>query len=160
MKRTAHQFRFFKFMLHMTCLMAMGLSAGCSTPSYLCAAPPGPRHVTLSAQPDANANQAIAVTLVYVMDEDLLPKITTLSAAEFFSRQNQLARDYGKALVMRNWEIAAGQIATDIDAHPVCNRVQTLLFARYSSPGDHRQQIAPASDIHVALGADDFTVTP
>jgi type VI secretion system protein len=141
-------------------LSAAPLLAACSTPSWLCLAPPGPSTVTLVAAPNANNNAAIAVDLVLISDDLAAQQIAPLSAQDYFARRAQLMRDYGAGLQVRSWELAPGQIARDMPARPVCNRVKTLLFARYAAPGDHRQVLGTSNAIVVSLNADDFTVAP
>ncbi len=141
-------------------MLAALLLAGCATPSWLCLAPPGPRKVTLIATPDANANAAIAVDLVLISDKLAAQQITPLAAEEYFVRRAQLERDFPTGMLIRSWELAPGQIERDSPVSPGCNRVSTLLFARYASPGAHRQVLQPASAIVVTLDAANFTVSP
>lgn len=134
--------------------------AGCSTPSWLCWAPPGPSTATLFATPDANGNVAVAVDLVFIMDDLAAQQISVLSAHDYFERRAQLKRDFGAGLQVRSWELAPGQILRDAPVSPTCNRVRTLLFARYSTPGDHRQVLTGGGPLVVSLAATDFTVSP
>ncbi len=141
-------------------LLAMIGLTGCSTPSWLCFAPPGPKTVTLVATPNANGNTAVAVDLVFIMDKLAAQQIAPLSAQDYFARRRQLERDFGAGMQVRSWELAPGQIARDSPVNPTCNRVSTLLFARYATPGDHRQALGSGSSIVVTLDSDDFTVSP
>ncbi len=134
--------------------------AGCATPGFLCTLPPGPSRITLIAEPDANADTAVAVDLLMISDTLAAEQIAPLSAADYFARRTQLMRDWGAGIVLRSWEVAPGQVLRDAPTRPSCNRVKTLLFARYQTPGDHRQALDGADAVVVALGAQDFTVTP
>ena len=140
-------------------LMAMGL-AGCSTPSWLCFAPPGPSSITLIALPDANGDSAIPVDLVFVSDRTAAQQISSLSAEQYFTRRTQLLRDFPTGIQVRSWELAPGQIARKAATNPTCNRVTTLLFVRLNSPGDHRQVLSGSSSPVVSLDAKDFVVSP
>jgi type VI secretion system protein len=126
----------------------------------MCLAPSGPSTVTLVAAPNANGNAAIAVDLVLITDDLAAQQISPLPAQDYFARRAQLLRDYGTGLQVRSWELAPGQIARDMPARPTCNRVKTLLFARYAAPGDHRQVLGTSKAIVVSLNADDFAVAP
>jgi type VI secretion system protein len=141
-------------------LLATQALGGCATPSWLCLAPPGPSTVTLVSEPNANGNAAVAVDLVFITDALAAQQIAPLSAQDYFARRSQLERDFGAGVQVHSWELAPNQIARDSPVHPTCNRVQTLLFARYATPGDHRQVLGGSSAIVVSLGADDFTVSP
>jgi type VI secretion system protein len=123
-------------------------------------APPGPSTLTLVAAPDANGNSAIAVDLVFITDDLAAQQISALPASEYFARRAQFVRDFGSGLQIHSWELAPGQIARDEPVHPTCNRVRTLLFARYATPGDHRQVLKGDSTAVVSLEASDFTLTP
>jgi type VI secretion system protein len=137
--------------------------AGCgswlSTPSWLCVLPPGPRSITLVAAPDANHDSAVAVDLVFITDPVAARRVEALSAEDYFTQRAQLLRDFPDGITVRSWGLAPGQVARDQSTDADCNRVSTLLFARYATPGDHRQKIE-GGPLTVSLGADDFTVEP
>ena len=134
--------------------------AGCSAPSWLCLAPPGPRTVTLILAEDANNHAAVALDLLMITDEPAAQRIAALSATDYFNNRTQLERDYKDAMTIRSWELTPGQIARDVPIDAKCHRVRTLLFARYATPGAHRQLLGPAGAIVVSLGAEDFSVAP
>ncbi len=137
-------------------LLTLGFT-GCS---WVCLFPPGPRTVTLVAAPKANDNSAIAVDLVFITDPIAAQQISTLAAQDYFTRRAQLERDFPGGIEVHSWELAPGQVERDVPVHPMCKRVKTLLFARYVTPGDHRQVLGPAHAIVVSLDADDFRVWP
>lgn len=139
---------------------ALSILAGCSTPSWLCLAPSGPSQMTIIAEPDANRMSAVAVDLLFISDPLAAQQIAPLTAQDYFNRRAQLERDFPSGLVIRSWEVTPGQILRDVAVHPNCNRVRTLLFARYATPGDHRQSLGNASSLEVSLKREDFTVSP
>jgi type VI secretion system protein len=141
-------------------VIATPLLAGCATPSWVCFDPPGPSRVTIVATPDANANSAVAVDLVLISDKVAAQQLAGLSAADFFKNRTQYERDFGTGMREVYWELAPGQIVRNAPTHPVCNRAATLLFARYSSPGAHRQALAGHDSIVITLGPQDFSVSP
>jgi hypothetical protein len=122
--------------------------------------PPGPSSATLITSPTTNGGNAIAVALVMVSDPDAAKQIAGLTADAFFTQQTQLQRDFPGGFVVRSWGLAPGQVARDQSVSGTCNRVSTLLFARYASPGDHRQVLKGQSSLTVTLGDADFTVGP
>jgi type VI secretion system protein len=136
------------------------VQAGCATPSCLCWFPPGPHRITLIADARANRNSALAVDLVFISDKDLADKVAALSAQDYFSSRKQLERDFPGGMELRSWELAPGQSARDLPLDATCNRVRTMVFARYASPGDHRQTLGNAKAITVWLNQEDFTVSP
>jgi len=140
-------------------IVALG-AAGCATPSCLCWFPSGPHHITLIADARANGNSAVGVDLVFISDKDLADKVAALSAENYFSSRKQLERDFPGGMEVRSWELAPGQSARDLPLDATCNRVRTMLFARYASPGDHRQTLGNAKNIIVWLNQEDFTDSP
>jgi len=143
-----------------TALALPAMLWGCATPSWMCVAPPGPSSVTLIAASDANDDTAVSVDLVFIDDELAAQALSALSAEEYFTRREQLRRDFGDGVRTYSWGLAPGQIVRDAPLRATCNRARTLLFARYATPGEHRQVLGPAAAIVVALGARDFSVEP
>ena len=141
-------------------LLAMAGLAGCSTPSWLCLSPPGPTNVSLIVAPDANNHAAVAVDLLMITDLLAAQQIGAISAQDYFNRRPQLLRDYSGQIRVRSWELTPGQIARDVPVSQTCNRVRTLIFVRYATPGDHRQVLGPAQSIVISLDVDDFKVSP
>lgn len=146
--------------LGLVAVLLMEAVSGCATPSWLCWVPPGPRRVNLIADPSANNDSAVAVDLVLISDQQAASQIETLTAPEFFAHRQQLERDFPGGFEVRSWELAPGQILRDQPVHGTCNRVRTMLFARYATPGDHRQTLQNRSPITIWLKQADFTVTP
>lgn len=141
--------------------LALGAGvAGCSTPSWLCVSPPGPTRATLIAEPGANGGSAVAVDLLFINDPLAAKQIAGLSAADYFAQREQLQRDFSSGIATRSWGLAPGQIVRNTPLDAPCNRAATLLFARYLSPGAHRQALKTGGAIVVDLGPQDFTVTP
>ena len=140
--------------------LAAPLLAGCATPSWICLDPPGPSTVTIVATPDANDNSAVAVDLLFLSDKVAAQQLVGLSAADFFANRMQYERDFGNGMREVHWELAPGQIVRNAPTHPACGRVATLLFARYASPGAHRQALRGHDQIVITLGPQDFSVSP
>ena len=119
-----------------------------------------PHNVTLIATPDANQGTAVAVDIVLITDEVAAKQIGALSASNYFTQRTQLEHDFPNGFVVRSWGLAPGQVARGhASANPTCNRASTLLFARYATPGDHRQVLG-TSNIVVTLGDSDFSIAP
>jgi type VI secretion system protein len=136
-------------------LAAQSLS-GCS---WLCIAP-GPKSVTLIADPNANDDSAVAVDLVFISNKTEAKQVAALSASDFFSRREQLSRDFPDGMQVRSWELAPGQVFRDQPTDATCPRAGTVLFAHYATPGDHRQMLSSDRDITIWLNPQDFKVGP
>src|SRR5579863_2979492 len=83
-------------------ILAQGLTA-CSTPSWLCAFPPGPHRLTLIADPSAKGSTAVALDLVFITDKRLGDQVAGLSVQQYFTRRQQLERDCHGAMEVRTW---------------------------------------------------------
>ena len=111
---------------------------------------------------DANDGNPVAVDLVLVTDERLLEELGEISASEWFEKRNQYRLDYPEetGLSAGSWEFVPGQ---DVAPQSITVRgeiVGGVIFANYTTPGDHRAVIDPRGDFLVDLGAEDFSVTP
>lgn len=115
----------------------------------------GPKVATRSfevvATPDANLESPVAVDLVLVRTDALLPAIASLTAREWFASREQLARDHPEALVFHSWEFVPGRIV-EVDELPFGRSgVALLVFADYLSEGVHRLRVDPMREFRLVL---------
>jgi len=112
--------------------------------------------------PAANQNQPIAVDVLLVRDKDLIKKLMTLTAADWFERRSQFARDYPdrKDLIVYHREWVPGQIipCSSIPLSPTPKA--TILFANYFSKGDHRARLVNGKSAAIHLLDEDFEIIP
>jgi type VI secretion system protein len=110
----------------------------------------------------ANQNQPIAVDLLLVRDKDLLKKVMTLTAADWFEKRAQVMRDYpdAKELVVFHREWVPGQqipcSSLPLDPMPRA----TVLFANYFGKGDHRARLINGKSATIRLLDDDVEILP
>lgn len=101
--------------------------------------------------PDANLESPVAVDLVLVRTDALVPAIAALSAREWFDSRDQLTRDHPGALVFHSWEFVPGQVV-DVDRLPFDRSgVALLVFADYLSDGVHRLRVDPMREFRLVL---------
>lgn len=112
--------------------------------------------VKIHALHNANDNDAIAIDVVLILKERCDSQVSQLSASDWFSERAQILRDHPNCIAVKSWELVPDQSAdVDIDEDPVT----AYVFARYSSKGDHRIQIANNFDtIHILLKQTDFII--
>lgn len=108
----------------------------------------------------ANTNQPVAVDILLVRDKDLIKKLMTLTAADWFDKRAQFAHDYPdpKDLIVYHREWVPGQTipCSSIPLSPMPR--STILFANYFSKGDHRARLVNGKSAAIHLLDDDFQV--
>ena len=106
---------------------------------------------------NANQNTPVAVDLVMVADKDLLKQISGMTAVQWFGKRSQIQRDYTKKVEFKSWEWVPGTQAPV--SVPLLNGLKgAVLFADYSTPGDHRAILDPRRSSAISLLETDFTV--
>ena len=110
---------------------------------------------------DANDGNPVAFDLVLVTDETLLEELGEISASEWFEKRNQYRLDYPEeaGLSAGSWEFVPGQDVAPQSITVKREIVGGVIFANYSTPGEHRAVIDPRKSFAVTLGTEDFTVT-
>jgi type VI secretion system protein len=140
-----------------TLLLAVAWLPGCS----LLAKPVWVRSIEFRVAESANDDTPIAVDVVYLTaDPGLTEEITRMSAEDWFSRKDQLRRDFRNDLDVASWELVPGSIRhREKLAKPRVSEAG-FLFARYHAPGPHRYRLTTEETaILVKLDAADFSVT-
>ena len=118
--------------------------------------------IKVKVSPQANDNNPVAFDLVLVTDKELLKKLMKISASEWFENRTQYRLDHPEetGLEAGRWEWVPGQIVV-LDPITVEREiVGGVVFANYSTPGDHRAAINPRKSFAINLGVKDFTVRP
>jgi len=96
----------------------------------------------VAAADDANGDSAVAVDVVLISDEALLPRFDDLTAAKWFASRTDLANTYPQGLRYVGWEVVPGQRLSVPGAQFEGPRVAgAFVFARYAAPGAHRARI-------------------
>jgi type VI secretion system protein len=110
----------------------------------------------------ANQNQPIAVDVLLVRDKDLIKKVMTMTAGDWFEKRAQVMRDYPdpKDLVVFHREWVPGQqipcSSLVLDPMPKA----TVLFANYFGKGDHRARLLNGKSATIRLLDDDVEILP
>jgi type VI secretion system protein len=104
----------------------------------------------------ANDDTPIPIDLVAVGDEELLKKLLTLPASQWFEQRAQLQRDFPMALYVWSRELVPGQRLDIIDAPLKGQRGSVVLvYAGYSSPGMHRLRLDQQENVILHLDSQD-----
>lgn len=116
--------------------------------------------VEVSSQ--ANDDTPVAVDLVLVADREVLKELMKISASDWFENRAQYRLDYPEetGLGTGSWEWVPGQVVAldPITVEPEI--VGGVVFANYSTPGEHRAAINPRKSFAIILGVKDFTIRP
>lgn len=134
---------------------------GCSVFRGLTAPSVVVRSVELQVAERANENTPIAVDLVYVSSSQTLQDdVAKMTAEDWFTRKDQVARDFRGELDVMSFEPVPGQtIARKRLASPKVDDA-AFLFARYRTAGSHRYRLTgDDTNITIVLGRDDFAVS-
>jgi type VI secretion system protein len=108
-----------------------------------------------------NNDAPVTVDVVIVYADSLLKEIAKFTAAQYFEKKEQIRRDAGENAEIYTYELVPGQTLSPQTIKP--NHVTgqgIIVFARYATPGDHRQAIGPDREVTLQMGVKDFKVIP
>lgn len=115
----------------------------------------------IEADPDANNRHPVAVDVVRVADGALARRLGSLDAAGWFRDRAALNGEAAGRIAIASWEMVPGQSVILRSLPPfAASPSATIVFARYGTPGVHRQALDGASAPDIRLGHDGFTVAP
>lgn len=118
------------------------------------------QQVTFRIAEGLNDNYPVAVELIVLYDKDLEAELGKLTSQQWFDQRQQVLRDFSSRQLMTfRWEWTPGQRAPaqKFSYRPGARSI--IVFASYSSPGEHRVQLElPRKPLEVRLDAADFTV--
>ncbi len=151
-----------RFTRTLAVMVAAAALPGCSVVDWTLGRPPKVEvdRVQIVADADANDRRPIPVDLVRVASPTLADKLSTIPAADWFGNRRQIQQDNPGSLGVVSWEIVPGQRVNLRDLPPFDGRtVAVIVYARYSTPADHRYRVASEDAVVIHLLKDMFTVT-
>ena len=144
-------------------LFGLILWTGCSVPKRMARETRrigGRFSMQVSVADDANLNQPIAVDLVLVKDGELLKQFSQLPATAWFEKRDQFLRDHAKKVDLVSWEWVPGQVVSEVELKIEPSITGAVIFARYSTPGDHRAVLSSFGPSQLSLDKEDFSYQP
>jgi type VI secretion system protein len=126
------------------CALFVPLLAACVSPTI---------RLHTKILPTANMNSAIRMDLVFTENEETAQILSGLSARDWFSKRDQLKRDYPKAAALEfySWEVMPGQ-SLPLQIFRLQGRpLKGYVFASYETPGEHRVSITGIKTLLVTL---------
>ncbi len=108
-----------------------------------------------------NNDAPVTVDLLIAYEESVLKELSKLTASQYFEKKEQVRRDAGEHIEIYTYEIVPGQTLgpQTIKLNHLTGQ-GVIVFARYATPGDHRQAVGPDREITLQMGAKDFKVIP
>lgn len=144
-------------------LLSVILLSGCAIPKKMARETRrigGHFSMQVSIADDANQNQPIAVDMVLVKDDKLLKKLSEMPATAWFEKRDQLMRDFGPKVELVSWEWVPGQVVSAVELKINPAIIGGVIFARYSTPGDHRAVLTSFGPSQLSLDKEDFSYQP
>lgn len=117
--------------------------------------------LALRADDDANANSALAVDVVLVKETAMLDSLLAMPSSKWFSSRSDLQRSFPDALTVYPYELVPGQvIKLNSKLWDGQKAWAALVFASYTTPGEHRQRLLLNNGGYVVqLGAQGFSAS-
>ena len=98
--------------------------------------------VSIGVGPKANKNFPVAVDIVMIFEEDLVGRISELSANDWFKSKKSVTNTFPIEIELKSWELAPGDTLQIPSSFFGERRVFAVLaFADYFSEGEHRIRI-------------------
>jgi type VI secretion system protein len=116
--------------------------------------------MTLDARvaPDANQNMPVAVDVVTIDNKKTLAELSTFTAQSWFDKRTDYLRMHPKTLHVSSWEWVPGQQLASIRISQTAAADGILLFANYSTAGDHNAILPRSGIVHIEFGPKDFKI--
>lgn len=113
--------------------------------------------VSFRVADDVNDSSPVTLHILIPYKDDLLSELSKMSAEEYFKRSEQIKSDNAGNLDIFAWDLIRSQKLDDEPISPTkVNGAGILVFARYSTPGDHRISIADDEAVLIKLDKGDF----
>jgi hypothetical protein len=117
--------------------------------------------IVFDVEDNMNNNGAVKLDLVIVYTQELVNKLSEMSAQEYYRRKKQLKRDHPDKIKVFQWGIPAEKaLSKPIKIKHNTSEltpVAAYVFANYNSIGEHRHAVPDAlKKIKIVLKRDDF----
>ena len=116
--------------------------------------------INFKSTPNANDSSPVKIHVVIAYKEALAADIAKLSATDYFQKAIKLKADNGDDLDVFSIDVLPDSSNTLMITPNLSTGFVALMFARYTSPGDHRTNVGADYEIQVILDKKDLKVTP
>jgi type VI secretion system protein len=111
-----------------------------------------------SVAPDANQNMPVAVDVVAIDNKKTFAELSTFTAQAWFDKRTDYLRRHPKTLHVFSWEWIPGQQLASMKISQTAAANGILLFANYSTAGDHNAVLPRNGTVHIEFGPKDFKI--
>jgi type VI secretion system protein len=115
--------------------------------------------IKVAVDPNANQNTAIAVDVVNVANKKMMDTVLAMSSSDWFQKRQDFERTYPKDLNVNSWEWVPGQFVGPVRVRNSKAAKAVILFASYSTPGEHRAVLPGHGTVSVNLLEKDFVLS-
>lgn len=116
--------------------------------------------VNFRADDNANDSSPVKIHIVITYKEALATDLGKLTASDYFKKADKLKADAGIDMDVFAVDVIPGTSASLAVIPSHSTGLVALMFARYTTPGDHRTNVGADYEIQVDLGKNDLKVTP
>jgi len=120
----------------------------------------GEINLYVTVDPALNNNSPVAVDVVVVNNKGILKELSSFTAQAWFEKRKTLLRMHPSEIQVSSWEWVPGQEVAPLKVPRTGIADGVLLFANYTSAGDHSSVLPRNGTINIALGAKDFKILP
>jgi type VI secretion system protein len=117
-------------------------------------------NLNVTLDPEVNDNSPVAVDVVLVSDKSVLKELSALTAQAWFGKRTTLLRMHASEIHVTSWEWVPGQEVATLKIPHTGIADGVLLFANYTSTGDHSSTLPRNGTIGIAFGPKDFKILP
>lgn len=115
--------------------------------------------VSFRVADDVNDSSPVTLHILIPYKADLLDELSKMSAEDYFKKNEQIKLDNAGSLDVFKWDLIRSQKLDDEPIEPTkVNGEGVLVFAHYSTPGDHRISIADDEAVLIKLEKGDFSI--
>lgn len=116
--------------------------------------------ITFKASDDLNDSSPLVVHVLVVYSEDLLKDLKKMDSDAYFSKAQQIKDDNPDTLDVLVKELVPGRRVEMVVKPTKLTGEAVVIFARYSSKGDHRFVVGGDYELIADMGKKDFKLTP
>jgi type VI secretion system protein len=119
------------------------------------------RAIEIDVAQGANQDSPIAIDIVYVEDQQMVPLLLQMTARDWFQKRSQMSQAFPTGFVLTSFELVPGQKGP-VEEVPsnAKSAIAAFVFANYAADGTHRARIDGLKRAVIDLGGNDFSVQP
>jgi type VI secretion system protein len=119
------------------------------------------RAIEIDVAQGANQDSPIAVDIVYVHDEQMVPLLLQMTARDWFQKRRQVSQSFPAGFDLASFELVPGQKGPVEEVPSTAkSAIAAFVFANYAADGTHRARIDALKRAVIELGSTDFSVQP